>query len=416
MSRFLLATWDGGGVITAELALVEALLDRGHEVLVVADDTVEAEALATGADFVPWTRAPHARARDRDRALVRDWEIRNPIREAELVGGQLFFGPARDFAHDVTEEIERWKPDVVVADAFLGGVMAAAEAAGLPLAAVAPNVNMLRADGVPALGGGFRPPKGPLGRLRDAAMHKLNDRLLDIGPLNAARAELGLPPVASMDAMVRRADRVILLTSAAFDFTPTIPDPQVVYGGVPEPRQPTLTWSPPWLDDGRQAVLVALGSTYQRQEELLQRVIDALALIDCHALVTLGPGLAGLSPDRVPDNVHVVDSAPHGAVFPHVGLCISHGGHGTVVRSLAAGVPLLVVPMGRDQPDNSVRVVAAGAGIRLPKRAKVETLREAISVALLDRELHEAARALAARMAPELGAPAAVHALELLAR
>lgn len=232
MSRYLLATWDGGGVILAELALAEALIARGHDVLVLADDTVETEARQAGVEFAPWIRAPHARARDRQRALIRDWELRNPLKEAELVGTKLFFGPAQEFADDTTDHIDAWHPDVVIADAFLGGVMAAAEHARCPLAAVAPNVNMLRIDGMPAMGGGFRPPKGRPGRVRDAAMHKLNDRLLDLTPLNEARQQLGLPNVPTMDAMVRQADRVILLTSKAFDFTPPSPDPQVVYGGV----------------------------------------------------------------------------------------------------------------------------------------------------------------------------------------
>jgi MGT family glycosyltransferase len=294
--------------------------------------------------------------------------------------------------------------------------MASAEAAKLPLAAVAPNVNMLRIDGMPALGGGFRPPKGRPGRLRDTLMHKINDRLLDITPLNDARRELGLSPVATMDAMVRRADRVILLTSTAFDFTPPSLDPQVVYGGIPLPRQPEMTWMPPWTDDGRPAVLVSLGTTYQQQEALLQRVVDALGRIDAHAVVTLGGGLAGHRVARVPDNVHVVDAAPHGAVLPHVELCITHGGHGTVVRSLAAGVPVLVVPMGRDQPDNAVRAVAAGAGVRASRKAGVDDLQRVIAMALLDRELRAAARSMAERMAPELGAPAAIDALEGMVR
>jgi MGT family glycosyltransferase len=245
-------------------------------------------------------------------------------------------------------------------------------------------------------------------------MHKINDRLLDLTPLNEARKQLGLPPVATMDAMVRRADRVILLTSEAFDFRPPSPDPQVVYGGVPVPRRSETTWTPPWPDDGRPAVLVCLGTTYQQQEALLQRVIDALARIEAHALVTLGGGLAGHRPERVSDHVHVVDSAPHGAVLPHVELCITHGGHGTVVRSLAAGVPVLVVPLGRDQPDNAVRAVASGAGVRVSRRSSADDLQRTISVALLDRSLRRAARTMAECMARDVGAPAAIETLEAM--
>jgi UDP:flavonoid glycosyltransferase YjiC (YdhE family) len=79
VSRFLLATWDGGGTIPPELGLAAELVGRGHEVVVLSDDTVEEEAVDAGATFIPWQRAPQARARDTERALIRDWEVRKPL-------------------------------------------------------------------------------------------------------------------------------------------------------------------------------------------------------------------------------------------------------------------------------------------------------------------------------------------------
>ena len=105
-------------------------------------------------------------------------------------------------------------------------------------------------------------------------------------------------------------------------------------------------------------MLLSLSTTYMQQEDLLQRLVDALGQVDCHALVTTGPGLRSRPLARVPSNVHVVESVPHGAVLPHVDLVITHGGHGTVIRALAGGVPVMVVPISRDQPDNAARVRA----------------------------------------------------------
>ena len=66
MSRFLLATWDGGGTIPPELGLAAELVGRGHEVVVLSDDTVEQEAVDAGADLHPVaasTAGPSARHR-----------------------------------------------------------------------------------------------------------------------------------------------------------------------------------------------------------------------------------------------------------------------------------------------------------------------------------------------------------------
>ncbi len=106
MSRFLLATWDGGGTIPPELGLAAELVDRGHEVVVLSDDTVEREAVDAGATFIPWQRAPQARARDTERALIRDWEVRNPLAQVRQVGQLLFFGPASLHAADLADAID----------------------------------------------------------------------------------------------------------------------------------------------------------------------------------------------------------------------------------------------------------------------------------------------------------------------
>jgi MGT family glycosyltransferase len=417
MSRFLLATWDGGGTIPPELGLAAELAARGHEVVVLSDDTVEQEATEAGATFTPWRRAPQARARDAERALIRDWEVKNPLAQVRQVGDLLFFGPAALQAADLSDAIARYSPDVLIVDALLTGASAGAEHSGLPTAAVAPNVNMLRTPGVPPMGSGLRPLHGRLGRVRDAALHRLTDVLMGTGTLNDTRRELGLEAVGSMEESVRRADRIIFLTSEAFDFTPTVADPHIVYGGVPTPpseRAPD-EWSPPWPQDGRPAVLLSLSTTYMRQEELLQRLIDALGQVDCHALVTTGPGMRSRPPARIPDNVQAVETVPHGAVLPHVDLVITHGGHGTLIRSLAAGVPVMVVPISRDQPDNAARVVHHGVGIKVSRRSSPEKFAAAVRRALADDAIRAGARDMAARLAPDLGAPKAVAALEELA-
>jgi MGT family glycosyltransferase len=417
VSRFLLATWDGGGVIPPELGLAAELVGRGHEVVVLSDDTVEQEATEAGATFTPWRRAPQARARDAERALIRDWEVKNPLAQVRQVGKLLFFGPASLHAADLSDAIGQCSPDVLIVDALLTGASAGAEHSGLPTAAVAPNVNMLRTPGVPPMGSGLRPRGGRVGRVRDAALHRLNEVLMGTGTLNETRRELGLAPVGSLEQSIRRADRVIFLTSAAFDFPPTRPDPQVIYGGIPTPpsEREHVAWTPPWPPDGRPAVLLSLSTTYMRQEDLLQRLVDALGQVGCHALVTTGPGMRSRPLARVPSNVQVVESAPHGAVLPHVDLVITHGGHGTVVRALAGGVPVMVVPIGRDQPDNAARVLHHRVGVRASKRSSPEKLAAVVRRALADDALHENAREMAERLAPDIGAPTAVAALEDLA-
>ena len=78
---------------------------------------------------------------------------------------------------------------------------------------------------------------------------------------------------------------------------------------------------------------------------------------------------------------------------------MTHCGHGTTLKGLAAGVPLLCVPMGRDQNDTAVRVVERGAGLRLSPKASVAKLRAAVQKLLADARYREAAQQLARAIA-----------------
>ena len=86
-----------------------------------------------------------------------------------------------------------------------------------------------------------------------------------------------------------------------------------------------------------------------------------------------------------------------------------------MIRALAGGVPVMVVPISRDQPDNAARVVHHGVGIKVSKRSSPEKFAAAVRRALADDALHARAREMAERLAPDIGAPKAVAALEDLA-
>jgi UDP:flavonoid glycosyltransferase YjiC (YdhE family) len=85
-------------------------------------------------------------------------------------------------------------------------------------------------------------------------------------------------------------------------------------------------------------------------------------------VATVGPAY-DTATFRAPKNVTLLPSAPHDAVMNKVSLVVTHGGHGTMSRALWHGLPLLVMPMGRDQHDIALRVEAHGAGLILPAAA-----------------------------------------------
>ena len=177
MSRFLFAMWDGGGAVAPELGVARRLVARGHDVRVLGDPTLHDEARAVGAGFAPWTAAPHRRTASPAEDLIKDWEVGNPITGLKRMRDRLLTGPAAAFAADTAEEIAAYAPDAVVADYFLFGAMIPAQPAGLPVAALVPNIWALPTRGTPPIGPGFPLARGPLGRARDAALTAVTNRL-----------------------------------------------------------------------------------------------------------------------------------------------------------------------------------------------------------------------------------------------
>jgi len=115
-------------------------------------------------------------------------------------------------------------------------------------------------------------------------------------------------------------------------------------------------------------------------------------------------------------NVRVVRSAPHGPLIELAAAVVTHCGHGTTLRSLAAGVPMVCIPMGRDQDDTAARVVHHGAGVRLSRKASVATIRAAVTKVLEREEYRTAARKLATAITDDCQSSTLTAELESLAR
>jgi MGT family glycosyltransferase len=380
--RFVMAIWEGGGNVPPQLGVARRLIAEGHHVHVVADPTIRSAAESLGCTFAPWRRAPHRTSLDPGEDILKDWETNNPLVMLTRVRDRFLAGPAADFAADTADEIASCRPDALVADSLLFGSVIAGQAARIPVALLVPNIWMFPTRGTPSIGPGWPPARGVLGRGRDAAMLAITNRLFKKGlpELNAARAEHGLEPLTSFYDQALGVDRIIVLSSAEFDFAaPFVPHNVRYVGPILDEPGWADPWTDPWADrpGDDPLVLVALSSTFQNQRPLIERIVEALASLPVRAVVTMGQTLAG---GEVPstDNVRVVGSAPHAPILEGAALAVTHCGHGTTMKALAAGVPMVCLPMGRDQNDTAARVAYHRAGVRLSPKASVEAIRAAV--------------------------------------
>jgi UDP:flavonoid glycosyltransferase YjiC (YdhE family) len=177
-------------------------------------------------------------------------------------------------------------------------------------------------------------------------------------------------------------------------------------------------WHPPpelqnFLDQGEPPVYVGFGSMGGRDpEHFAGIVLEALAKSGCRGILATGWG--GLQVSKVPEKVFVLDSAPHGWLFPRMAAVVHHGGAGTTAEGLRAGVPTVIVPFIVDQRFWGQRVWGLGIGPKpIPaKRLTAEKLAEAIRGATSDSGLKQRAEAVGIAIRAEDGAGSAVKVVK----
>jgi MGT family glycosyltransferase len=373
--HFLVVVWDGGGNVVPAAGLTAALVERGHDVRVTGPAVLQTRFERAGARFRPFRRAqpPHSKEADVPDDNVLGW--------ARFVSG-------RRLADDVLEELRSEPTDVAVVDAFLTAGLAAAEKAGVPAVAL---VHVLYTPSI----------EGPLATQWDPTrpMMESTRRRLEIPEIDPAT------PV--MAGLWSRCPIVLVCAPEPFDFPSDRLPSNARYVG-PMLDEPTASpWQP---GDGR--VLVSFSTTAMRQRDVLQRALDALADADVEVVCTLGRvPIEGLSP---PPNASISAWMPHRELLPRTDVVVTHAGLSTVMTALASGIPMVCMPMGRDQPLNAERVATLGLGIELSPAASADAIRDAVEDVLGNEKFRQRATSMAEDIATYGNGAVAVQELESL--
>jgi MGT family glycosyltransferase len=284
------------------------------------------------------------------------------------------------------QDVEAIRPDVVLTDMNSYGAVVAAEASGLPWASVQPTLLAYPDADTPPFGLGLRPMGGPLGRARNRALNRMIVSMYGkalLPGVNRLRADAGLRRLDGVLEHVTRPDRLLVLTGQPLEY-PRRDLPAMFRHVGPQLWEPE-TATPDWLlEDGDPWVLVTCSTEYQGDETLARAAIEALRDEPVRVLVTMADAYGADLPTA--PNARVERFAPHRQVLERAAAVVCHGGMGIVQKSMLAGVPLAVVPFGRDQPEVARRVAEAGAGVMLPsKRLSAERLRAAVRTTIARR-------------------------------
>jgi Erythromycin biosynthesis protein CIII-like, C-terminal domain/Erythromycin biosynthesis protein CIII-like, N-terminal domain len=347
----------------------------GGETLVVGPPALADMVRATGHPFLAGGEPSEAQVRPiRERLPVL------PPHEASVLGNRELFArlAATAMLAAMEQAVRDWRPDVILRDPCEYASAVVAARLGIPAAQVAISLAEVEWDSI-----GVAAP----------ALEAHRDGLAD---------ELRRSPYLARFPAA--------LDASPFPGTRRYREPAAPRGALP-------AW---WPGTGAPLVYVSFGTVLGHMSfagEVYRVVIDAVAGLDARVLVTTGHGFDPARLRDVPGNVHVEAWVDQADVLGEAELVVCHGGSGTTYGALAAGVPLVVVPVFADQFANAPKVAQAGVGVQVhtgqdPEgrrrpagREDTLQIRRAIGTVLADGSYREAARAVAADMAaaPAIG-------------
>jgi UDP:flavonoid glycosyltransferase YjiC (YdhE family) len=306
--------------------------------------------------------------------------------------------------------VREFAPDVAVSDILTPAPALAAELEGVPVATLVPHVHPHLPPGFAPYAIGARLPRTPLGR----ALWRATDPLVALGleqgrrEYNDCRARLGLGPLPWVHTGVSRS-LTLVATVPHLEYPRDWPAWLRVVG--------PLMWEPPSERVAPPAgsgpvVLVATSTAQDPAHRLLRAALAGLVDEPVRVIATYN----GREPDppvEVPRNAVLVPWLSYATTMPDCDLVVAHGGHGTLVRALACGCPVVLSPAGGDMAENAARVDREGLGVRLPRRfCTPRGVRLAVRRALGRRELATRARRVAAWVATHDGGVRAAEEIE----
>lgn len=316
--------------------------------------------------------------------------------------------------------IESNKPDILVTDFAFFPSSLAAELTKIPCVVVYHSGLPFRGDTVPPFGSGL-----PIGensahageeyiRKEKELVQRLDDRL------NAARRKFNLPALAPDILRRPYSEWLNLVTSIEAAEAPrnNLTSHTLFIGPCYGKRKGMQAEFPfEKLRADKLKVYASLGTVFNNKPDVFWKIMDALDEPEYQVVISAGGAYQALSQRKIPQNVLLFKSVPQIELLSKVDLVIGHGGNNSTNETLAAGKPLIVIPVGGEQADNASRVEFLGVGRRINlKQLDKSKIRRAIGEIRAHPSFLERVAAIKQAISQTNGLVTASHCIEWVAR
>jgi MGT family glycosyltransferase len=334
---------------------------------------------------------------------------------------ELFTSGAESGAREIIRKLERNPVEVLVTDFVFYPAILAAEKLGLPWAAVYHSGLPFRGRGVPPWGSGL-----PLGTLDGAELRAAEAAEKEVlanlaRRMNKVRRSLGLGPGPEDVLRAPASPWLNLVMSHEGLEAPRSNEGQSCFyvGPCFSTRRGIDAEGFPFdkLNNTHFKVYVSLGTVFNDKPEVFRSILRGLDEPRVQVVVSAGAAYSNLAAGPLPSNVLLFRRVPQVDLLPKMDLVIGHGGNNTTNETLAAGKPLLIIPVGGEQHDNARRVEYLGVGLYLPLRELTpERLRQEVRRLREEPTYRENAESLGLWLEESDGPTSASALITLLAR
>lgn len=408
MATLLFATQPGSGHFNPLLSIARRLEARGHRVAFTCSGppAFHEQVRKSGVTLHP-LRQPLS--------LTVPAALMLPHSQGLLetaIAVLVFTGDLVPHARAIYSLCSELGPDAIVSDFACPAAAMAAERAGLPWVSVYHAGLAYRGPGVPPLGSGL-----PIGG-RWGWRGRLCGWLEQVGNalvnrrISRARARLGLAAV-QRDYFWTSPWLTLVLSAEAVEAPRHAVTPETCFIGPCFAERSGEPFELVRRLPERPLVYVSLGTVFNRKPGVFHRILTGLQH-DCELVVSAGGAYQVLARGSYESSVHLYARVPQVDLLPRVDAVVSHGGNNTVNETLAAGKPLLVLPVGGEQQDNASRVEFLGAGLQAGLATPAETIRKLVGRLVREPGFRESATACAAVLAETRGTETAGRLIEHL--
>ena len=415
MTRFAVLSPPFPSHAAAIEALAANLIDRGHEVFWFHQADVRSQVKDPRIHFVAVGLRSHP-AGTLEGILKRAARPTGPLGLMRVI---------RDVAActdmlctETPALLQRFRIDAVIADQMEAAGSLVAQALDLPFVSVACALPVNREPAIPLPVMPWAYAQDEVGLHRNAVSERIHDWLMrPLSRVLAAQCERLRIPVRRTLAECVSPLLQLSQTTATFDFPRHAAAAGFHHVGPLRPPAAAAAALPYELAPDRPFVFASLGTLQGGRLKLFLRIAKACRAVNAQLLVAHCGGLdaKGVAAVERAGAAWVVDFAPQRAVLARADLLVTHAGLNTVMDGLAAGVPMLALPIAFDQPGVAARVARCGAGLRLtPAAASRRAIENALRTLLEVPEYRHRSAALGVQVRDSLGAPGAADLVERL--